>query len=807
MFYGRIPLHSALPALLISAGLLLCLPVPEASAANSDSESFSLEIDRFERELQAGLAEVAADLAAVGQSPSGQLELLRGEWKARILLLDQRLTRLRVAAHRLDAADLQALRHRLIVLKLRLRNIKRALELGVAPPTTSSATADSAVPAAKGGPVNDACASATVVGNGTFFGDTTAATNDGDATCGSSTGSADIWFRYVAPADGDVNVNTFGSNFDTVLSAHTACPGTTANETACNDSFGTIQSSIGLGFLTSGSEVLLRVSGSFASAGSVTLNVGPASGISGTVTEDGNGDPVTAAVILWNELGFSLDTEGTNGAGAYEFSGLPPGTYFLSTQNFGTLIDELYEDIPCPFGFSCDITSGTPVVATAGSVTSGIDFTLEPGGTLSGTVTDADTGDPLTSVQIEVLDEAGELVSSGSVDVSGAYNTTPGVPTGTYFARTNQFTGMSYVDELYDDIPCPACDPTTGTPIPITAPTETSGIDFALELGGTISGTVTEESTGDPLGNSTVVIQDSQGNFVTSGSADAAGNYTSSGGLPSGTYFAYAFEFGGSNLLNEIYDNIPCSVCMPTIGTPIAVSSPDDTSGIDFDLEEPGSFSGTVTEATTGDPIEFVSIEARDIQGNFLAIGNTAADGTYTVSGLPPGNFLALAFSGYVDELYDDIPCPNGICNLSDGTPISIATNTDTPNIDFDLRQDSFFSGQVTFAGTGIPLGGVVVNVFDDDGHLVASQITGFNGNYFVFGLPAGAYYATTTNTYGFDDELYQGLPCAGGSCDPTTGTPIVTVRDQTTFDVDFTLGNELVIFANGFESGDTSAW
>jgi hypothetical protein len=46
----------------------------------------------------------------------------------------------------------------------------------------------------------------------------------------------------------------------------------------------------------------------------------------------------------------------------------------LNDQSF---TDELYDDIPCP-GRSCSVTSGSPVVVTAGATTSGIDFALDP---------------------------------------------------------------------------------------------------------------------------------------------------------------------------------------------------------------------------------------------------------------------------------------------------------------------------------------------------------------------------------------------------------------------------------------------
>src|SRR5262249_4624049 len=48
-------------------------------------------------------------------------------------------------------------------------------------------------------------------------------------------GTPDVWYRIDGACAGLLNINTCGSSFDTILSVHTACPGTSANQVACND--------------------------------------------------------------------------------------------------------------------------------------------------------------------------------------------------------------------------------------------------------------------------------------------------------------------------------------------------------------------------------------------------------------------------------------------------------------------------------------------------------------------------------------------------------------------------------------------
>ena len=93
-------------------------------------------------------------------------------------------------------------------------------------------------------PINDNCSLATVLYPGnTHVGSLAWATNDGSAGCGSSSSSADVWYRVTPQGSGELKLNTCGSNdiggqdngIDTVLSVHSGCPGTTGNQIVCND--------------------------------------------------------------------------------------------------------------------------------------------------------------------------------------------------------------------------------------------------------------------------------------------------------------------------------------------------------------------------------------------------------------------------------------------------------------------------------------------------------------------------------------------------------------------------------------------
>ncbi|NUQ68895.1 MAG: hypothetical protein HUU18_11545 [Phycisphaerales bacterium] len=115
---------------------------------------------------------------------------------------------------------------------------------------------------------NDCCLTPTVQnGPGSLPFDTTAATNDGTATCGASGTSPDIWFSYVPALTGNVIIETCGSFYDTVLSAHTGCGGA---QIACNDDACGLQSRINVPG-TAGVPMLIRLAGFAGQVGTGTI--------------------------------------------------------------------------------------------------------------------------------------------------------------------------------------------------------------------------------------------------------------------------------------------------------------------------------------------------------------------------------------------------------------------------------------------------------------------------------------------------------------------------------------------------------
>jgi hypothetical protein len=99
-------------------------------------------------------------------------------------------------------------------------------------------------------------------------------TNDGQVPCGVSNASPDVWYSFAPTIAGRLIVDTSGSAIDTVLSVHSACPGTVANAIACNDDTqGTRQSRVEI-HVQPGLTYYIRFAANAGGAGFITVHTG-----------------------------------------------------------------------------------------------------------------------------------------------------------------------------------------------------------------------------------------------------------------------------------------------------------------------------------------------------------------------------------------------------------------------------------------------------------------------------------------------------------------------------------------------------
>jgi hypothetical protein len=143
-------------------------------------------------------------------------------------------------------------------------------------------------------------------------------------------------------------------------------------------------------------------------------------------------------------------------------------------------------------------------------------------------------------------------------------------------------------------------------------------------------------------------------------------------------------------------------------------------------LQEPGTISGRVTSAATGGGLGSVIVSVEQFGGggfsNHFTI--TEANGDYTITGLPPGEY-AINFSA------------NESGYISQNTTTTVGED-EVATVNAALREGGKISGTVTDAVTHGGLAKIEVCAFGSKGGGCAS--TSANGEYTVTGLSTGSY-------------------------------------------------------------------
>lgn len=523
-------------------------------------------------------------------------------------------------------------------------------------------------------------------------------------------------------------------------------------------------------------------------SGSTTANINftlqKGGAISAQVKDAGTSAAVVGLpVTLYDGNGKEVVTNFSDASGNVMSPGLPPGTYYLVALGVNGYIGQIYNNITC-VGQPCNAAAGTPIVINTSTVN--ITFALTKGGTISGVVTDAGNSAPVASMDFNILNSSGNVVDLGLTDASGAYQSQTGLPTGNYFVRVS--SNDTYLGQIYNGIPCPeSCVATNGTPISVVNGLTTAGINFALQKGGQISGKVTDASN-SPLANVEVDMYDANGTGIDFGVTDASGNYLTVQALPAGTYYARTINSG---FIDQLYNGINCTGdCDVTTGSPITVTLGTTTGNINFSLQTGGSISGKILDVANNFPIGSMTIQAYDSRGNLAGSAKSNNPGLYTIFGLPAGTYYLRTLNNfeYIDQLYSGIQCAFQNCNATSGTPVTVTNGATTPNINFTMQRGGRISGVVTNAANSLGLVGASVRFYDANGTFVSSADTFGGGNYVSgTGLPTGTYFARTSNTLGYLDQLYSGLSCALG-CRPSSGTPINVTDGSNTNNINFGL-------------------
>ncbi len=202
--------------------------------------------------------------------------------------------------------------------------------------------------------------------------------------------------------------------------------------------------------------------------------------------------------------------------------------------------------------------------------------------------------------------------------------------------------------------------------------------------------------------------------------------------------------------------------------------------GVEYNFGElrPASLSGYVSVASAGQPkldptdpnfrpIEGVTIQLFDVDGNLVEETQTDDNGRYQFEGLPPGTYSIVEVQpGDFIDAGDVVGTVDGAANGSAANDrfnnIVLGSGDEGVNYNFCEHEPASIKGTVYHDrnNNGIQdegeegIEGVVIQLFDVDGNVIAETTTDANGDYCFEDLAPGEYKIREQQPDGFDDGI-----------------------------------------------------
>jgi hypothetical protein len=471
--------------------------------------------------------------------------------------------------------------------------------------------------------------------------------------------------------------------------------------------------------------------------------------ISGTVTDANNTGVSGVVVQAYDAAGYSLNQATTNASGAYTITNIPAGyalVYADGTANSNNYLRKWWD------GATGDINRyrAQGVNGDGATAKTGVNFSLEAGGTVSGVIT-GPSGAALSGASVRAYPGAPvnnySSMTSTTTNASGAY-TLKGMPGQVYVQAYAASSGVNAVSTWWTGTPGGSFKNDEARPVTVAPNAPVTDINLQAAAGGTVSGVV-RDGNGNPLASKSVtVLTRTDCGTVSAGSTSTDSNGAFSViGVPAGD--AYVRASGGS------YEPVWWTASGGTTdfanAETVAVTAGQTKSGLVLALPAAGSISGTITDATSGTPLYGVSVfaiaNACPTQSITKYVSTvTAVDGSYTLNGVAPGTQYVWTGSSLRRTDHAVTWHSNGTgasdCHSAKGVVVT-AGNTST-GVNMSLPHGGILSGRLTSpAGAGRSCAQVRASRGSacSDGTFIVSEPTRYDGTFTLYGLPAGSAY------------------------------------------------------------------
>ncbi len=368
----------------------------------------------------------------------------------------------------------------------------------------------------------------------------------------------------------------------------------------------------------------------------VAGNTGFAESISGTVAESNGSVPIEGMwVDAYNySTGTMAGSAMTGTDGSYTVTGLSSGNYRVCVPDsaFLNYLGKCYNN-------TYDSDSVVPVKITGGQATSGINFSLEKGGQLTGKVADS-TGSPVKGAGVSAYHYSeGYLAGFAHTLSDGSYNIKL-LHSGDYRVYADINTA-NYLEEYYKD----AYEYNSASAVEVNAGQTTSETDFVLKPGEVLiknNGTIT--ATFSRVMDPKTVNTDTF--FITTG--DSYGLRTVTGNV---TYSGMTATFTPTEVLGN---NTAYKITVTTGVKDFTGRSLQHDYSL---ISASDSISGKVFDKESGVPVKGVKVIAANYStGVYAGHAMTQADGWYAIAELSSGKYKinTEANLNYVEQYYEN---------------------------------------------------------------------------------------------------------------------------------------------------------
>ena len=538
--------------------------------------------------------------------------------------------------------------------------------------------------------------------------------------------------------------------------------------------------------------------------------------ISGTVYRDDNrsnslnggeaGYPEQTVQLL-DKDGQVIATTTTDANGNYSFDNLPDGTYSVKVVKDGALTDlEQTED---PDGTKD--SASEPIVLNEDNPTKkNVNFGYVPDYFIKGTIYRdgnrsgaLDAGEKLyEGVTVNLVDADGTVVATTTTDADGSYSFDK-LPAGTYSVTVVQDGPIAGLEQTGD--PDATKDNASESITLNNDNPSTTDVNFGYIADNSLSGTVYRDDSrnGDQDGTEpgysgvTVQLLDKDGQVIATTTTDANGKYSFSK-LPDGTYSVKVVKDGELADTEQTEDP---DANKDNASEPVTLGEDNPSKdNIDFGYVPDYSIHGLVYR--DGDRSEShgagekgyanQTVELRDKDGKAVATTTTDANGAYSFSKLPAGDYtVKVVKDGALTDL-DQTEDPDSTKDSTSGV-ISLSNDHRTQtDVNFGYIANNSINGTIYRDGdrdgkkgdTEGRYSGVTVQLLDKDGKVIATTTTDKDGKYSFEHLPDGTYSVKVVKDGALTDTDQTGDP--DNKLDNASEPITLDEKNPTKGDVDF---------------------